>query len=109
MKAELPIRVRPTRVLIKVLQQRGVNFGPNQALSIRSVSYAGDEGGITCDITPSGQSKQAILCSLTHLEIEDDGPLTKEMRAYQQMRSAQLARELRSLYNFPAKLRSRNY
>ncbi len=109
MKAELPIRVRPTKTLIKVLRQRGVNLGPNQVLSIRDVFYAGDEGGITCDITSPGQSKEAILCSLTHLKIEDDGPLTKEMRAYQQMRSAQLARKLRSLYNFPAKLRSRNF
>ena len=92
MKANLPITARPTKELLKSLRKQGYPINDRRTLSIRSVLYGGDEMGIGCDITPPGQLKQALICSVTQLEILGDTPLTNEIRAYQQQRKANLAR-----------------
>ncbi len=93
MKAHLPITVQPTKALVRLLRDQGKNLNRNQPMQIHDVLYTGDEGGITCNITPSRQSKEVILCSLTQLEIMGYSPLEIEMRVYQRARSARLARE----------------
>lgn len=105
MKAHLPIPVRPGEALVHVLRKQGISLGRGQVLHIRNVFYAGDEGGITCDVTPPGQEKQPVLCSLTHLEVVGDSPLVKEMRSYQQRRSAKLARQPSRPFSFTVKPR----
>ena len=42
------------------------------------------------DITPGKNSKAALVCSLTHLEVVGDDSLAREMRTYQQERSRKL-------------------
>jgi hypothetical protein len=59
-------------------------------LTIKSVLYLGDEGGIMCDITPE-RSKEAVICSLTHIQIPADHPLAAKILAYQQARTQKLA------------------
>jgi len=44
-----------------------------------------------CDITPGENSKEALVCSLTHLEVIGDDSLAREMRTYQQERSRKLS------------------
>lgn len=107
MKAHLPIPVRATEALMRMLRKQGVNLKRSQSLQIRDAFYMGDEGGITCDITPHDQSPQVMLCSLTHLEIVGDSPLAKEMRAYQQRRATQLAKEQATSFGFTLKPRAR--
>ena len=91
MKASLPISVRPTGKLLKMLRKQGYSIGERQTLFISSVFFGGDEGGITCDITPPEQNTRPVLCSLTQLEILAETPLAKEMRAYQEARKQKLA------------------
>jgi hypothetical protein len=93
LKEHLPVQVRPTKALIQVLRKQGLNLSRGQSLQIRNIFYAGDEGGITCDITPPGKEKQPVLCSLTHLEIQGSSPLEKDMQVYQQLRLKRLARQ----------------
>ena len=92
MNASAPIPARPTRQLVDTLRQKGVSLGRDPKLEIKKVFYMGDEGGITCDITPPG-CNDAILCSVTHLRIHPKHPLAGEIRAYQETRTRRLARE----------------
>lgn len=93
MESGLPIPVRATKELLQTLRKQGLPLSDRQTLSIRRVFYGGDEMGIACDVTPSGQKKQAVVCSLTHLQILGDTPLAREMRAYQQRHRDKLARQ----------------
>jgi hypothetical protein len=91
MKANLPIPARPTGQLATLLKQKKILLDADPQFEIKTVFYAGDEGGITCDVTPAG-SKDAIVCSVTHLRIHPKHPLAQEIRAYQQTRTRRLAR-----------------
>jgi len=93
MNASVPIPARPTRQLVDTLRQKGVSLGRDPKLEIKKVFYMGDEGGIMGDVTPEGVSKEAIVCSLTHLRIHPKHPLAGEIRAYQETRVRRLARE----------------
>ena len=88
----LPIFVRPNSALVKTLRKKGINADRYKPLEIHSVLYMGNEGGISCDVTPKGQEKAAFICSLTQLEVMGDDELAEEMRAYQQKRIKNLAR-----------------
>lgn len=90
MRAHLPISVRPTTALVILAKKQGLGIRRNDSLQIRRVFYPGDEGGIMCDITPGENSKAALVCSLTHLEVVGEDALAREMRAYQQERSRKL-------------------
>ncbi len=90
MKAHLPIPALATDGLVRSMKRQLPELKRQRQLSIRSVLYMGDEGGIMCEITPDG-SKNAVLCSLTHVEISGDHPLASEIQAYQQTRTRKLA------------------
>ncbi len=89
MNAALPIPARPSRSLVDLLRQRGVMLDADSCLQIRNVIYGGDEGGITCEISPAG-SKEVLLSSLTQLHIDRGHPLAGEIRAYQERRTRRL-------------------
>jgi hypothetical protein len=92
MKKHLPITVRPSSALVKMLRKQGVNVDRYKPLEIHSVLYMGNEAGIVCDITPKGRKKNAVICSLTQLEVMRTDALAEEMRAYQKERIKNLAR-----------------
>ncbi|MCP4543139.1 MAG: hypothetical protein GY832_38995 [Chloroflexi bacterium] len=92
MKAQVPIPARATKEFVRVMKPHRPKFKRDQELSIKSLFYAGDEGGITCDVTPP-ESNLAIVCSLTQLRIAPDHPLAKEIRAYQKARKEGIAQE----------------
>jgi hypothetical protein len=89
-QAQLPIPAYPTDALVQTMKGRGVTLDPKQGLSIKSVLYLGDEGGIMCDITPPEQ-RDPILCSLTHIRVAANHPLSEAIQAYQQQRIKRLA------------------
>jgi hypothetical protein len=95
MEAHLPIPVRATSELIRTTKPHGLKLKCGQELSIKSLFYMGDMGGITCDVTPPGAGS-GIVCSLTHVEIDPDHPLVEEIRAYQRARKKGLDREGRA-------------
>lgn len=92
MNASVPIPARPTRQLIDLLRSQGAPLGADPKLEIKKVLYGGDEGGIMCDVTPDSMSKEAVVCSLTHLRVHPKHPLAGEIRAYQETRTRRLAR-----------------
>jgi hypothetical protein len=92
MNENLPIFARPNSALVKILRKKGVNADRYKPLEIHSVLYMGNEAGISCDITPKGQTQDAFICSLTQLEVMGDDDLAQEMKAYQQKRLKSLAR-----------------
>ena len=75
-----------------MLRRQGINVDRYKPLEIHSVLYMGNEAGIACDVTPKGQEKNAVICSLTQLEVMGTDALAEEMRAYQQERIKNLAR-----------------
>lgn len=92
MNASVPIPARPTRQLIDFLRSKGAPLGADPKLEIKKVFYSGDEGGIICDVTPQSITREAIVCSLTHLRVHSEHPLADEIRAYQETRTRRLAR-----------------
>src|SRR5216684_1986271 len=64
LKGQLPLPVFPTTELVRTLRRRGVKASVDRALSIKRVFYAGDEGGIVCDVTQNQGAKE-VFCRLT--------------------------------------------
>ena len=62
-------------------------------LTIKSVIYLGDEGGIGCDLGQIQSKDEVLVCSLTHLSINSRHPLAKEIKAYQRERKNKLAHQ----------------
>ena len=91
MEAQLPIPARSTGAFVRALRERGVKLPRDQELQIQRVFYAGDEGGIMCDVTLSEEAKEAIIVSITHLRVSARHPLAQEIREYQQERTRRLA------------------
>jgi len=88
---QLPMPVFPTKELVRTLRRRGVKASVHRALTIARVFYAGDDGGIVCDVTPSQGAKEVFVVSLTHLRIAPDHPLCAPILAYQRERVRRLA------------------
>jgi hypothetical protein len=93
MKSILPITARPTKDLVNALRKQGSQIDRYRDVQIKDVYYMGDEGGITCDITPPGKEKTPVLCSITHLLIQPEHPLFYEIRIYQEERERTLAKD----------------
>jgi hypothetical protein len=100
MEAHLPIRVRPTGAFVRLMRQHGTKIDRDRELSVRRVFYMGDEGGISCDVTPPEMEKTPIICSLTQLRVNSRHPLAKEIRDYQRARAGKLARTGRGPSSF---------
>ena len=91
MEAHLPIPVSPTRQLVQTLRQGGIKIHADRVLFIKAIFYFGDEGGISCDVTPEGGEDEPIVTSLTHLRIDPGHPLYHDIRAYQRERTRRIA------------------
>ncbi len=93
MAAHFPIPADLSRSAANNLRAQGVPISPHRQVFIQSALNSGDEGGILCDITPSKDSKEVMLISLTQLKIPYRHPLEKEIRAYQKARIRNLRRK----------------
>ena len=93
MEAQLPIPASPSGALVRMLREKGSKISSGRVLFIKSVFYMGDEGGIMCDVTPTRDSKEAYVVSLTHLRIAPGHPLSRDIRAYQQERVRRIGRQ----------------
>lgn len=93
METQLPIPARPTSAFIRVMRERGVKIRRDQELQIKKVLYLGDEGGISCDVTPPdvAEAREVIIVSITHLRVDPHHPLAREIRAYQRERNRKIA------------------
>jgi hypothetical protein len=91
MEAQFPIPARPTGAFVRVMRDRGVQITRGQELQIQHVVYLGDEGGISCNVTPAQDAKEVLFVSITQLRVSARHPLAKEIRAYQRERTRKLA------------------
>ena len=92
LQAHLPIPAHPTPELARLLRERGLRVRTERVLSIVRVYYLGDEGGICCDVTPTGDEKRPLIVSLTHLLLAPGHPLYRDVRAYQRERVKRIER-----------------
>jgi hypothetical protein len=92
--ATLPILARVTPELQATLRkQRGVALPAS--CSVTWVSYAGDEGGIICQLDTGAETAEVVLASMTHLHFDSRLPLAREISAYQRHRVKRLRRQTR--------------
>jgi hypothetical protein len=92
MEEHLPLPATPTSATVRQLRAQGLKISAERVLFIQRVFYAGDEGGIMCDVTPAKDAKAAMVISLTHLRVTSSHPLAKDIHAYQQQRIRRIAR-----------------
>lgn len=93
MNAHLPLPVYAGRPLIRLLKAQGVALTQTTPLQIDHVFYAEDEGGIMCGLSGLHEKGVAFVCSLTHLRLPPEHPLTKTMQAYQRRRKNALKQQ----------------
>ena len=86
MKLKLPILAYPTKQLCKYAKtQSNIYLNRKHPLKITDVMYAGEEAGITCNISKKND-KEVLLVSVTHLHIDETHRLSKEISEYQAKR-----------------------
>lgn len=89
--AALPIPTRVTPELQTMLQEKNGITVP-AACNVTWVSYAGDEGGIVCQLD-AGAGTSAVVTSLTHLRFDPRLPLARDILTYQKHRVKRLRRQ----------------
>jgi len=89
LKQHLPMRAYATPPLVQALRGQGAGIKVNDAVTIDSALYLGDEGGVACSIRLPG-AKTVVVTSITHLRIDGDHPLATRIQAYQVRRSQRL-------------------
>ena len=92
--ATLPIPARVTPELQATLhKQRGVALPAS--CCVTWISYAGDEGGIVCQLEAEADAAEVVFASITHLRFDPRLPLAREIAAYQRHRVKRLRRQAR--------------
>jgi hypothetical protein len=90
--AALPIPARVTPELQTILrEQRGVTVPAS--CRVTWISYAGDEGGIVCQLDTGADTTDAVFTSTTHLRFDPRTAFAREIAAYQRHRTKRLRRQ----------------
>lgn len=92
-EASLPMTAYPSKEYLKLMKKQGKQVSGDQALTIDSVLYMGEEGGISCAIKLSEDDKQVYIVSITHLNVDPNHPLASEIQQYQRQRTRNLMLE----------------
>lgn len=92
MEQTLPFEVglMPELIVGLARQQRPVAVKPVE--TVTDISYAGDEGGIMCHITPSDADGMVVV-SLTHVRVPRTLPFAAAALAYQKHRVKKLKKQ----------------
>ncbi len=93
LKAAVPFEVEIAPPVIKQLQDDGAAVRSKTRYVVADVSYAGDEGGIVCQIVPPPQGRDAIVISLTYVRMPRVTPLATAILAYQKHRLKKLNKQ----------------
>jgi len=93
--SELKVAV-PFKVSLRpevVARLRAENVAATQVeQTVSDLSYAGDEGGIVCHLTPSNGGA-ALFVSLTHVRVPRSMPLSSAIVQYQKHRVKKLKKQ----------------
>jgi hypothetical protein len=84
----LPFQVRPGKEFLKMMRDRRESVSDKTDITVSSVVYTGDMSGINCTLESysDGTLKEVFVVSITHLIIDPQHPLAKEVNTYQQKR-----------------------
>jgi hypothetical protein len=101
LEATIPFPVRVGKKMLETMIEGGNHASLDDVFSVDWVKYSGDVGGISCAFEYSdGGERYAV--SLTHLKIDPEHPLAKEVIAYQNRRIQRI--KLQDLGGFGANL-----
>jgi hypothetical protein len=92
LKAAVPFEVELTPPVIKQLQSEKIAHPERTHRTVSDLSYAGDEGGILCHITPPNEQR-ALFISLTHVRIPRNIPFAAAVIDYQRHRVKKLKKQ----------------
>jgi len=96
LKAAVPFEVELTDRLIKRLRVQHHAGADQKHHTVSDLSYAGDEGGIVCQIVPP-EKRDVIVVSLTHVRVPLAMPLAAAVADYQKHRMKKLKKQGRTL------------
>lgn len=93
LKAAVPFDVELLPALIDYLRAENLTAEVKTRQSVSDLSYAGDEGGIVCHLSPSAETRQALVVSLTHVRVPCSMPLSAAVASYQKHRVKKLKKQ----------------
>jgi hypothetical protein len=93
LKAAVPFEVELAPPLIEHLQAKDVAEANRCPHIVCDVSYAGDEGGIVCHMSPSEETGTVLVISLTHVRLRRSMPFAPAVLAYQKHRVKKLKKQ----------------
>jgi len=92
MRAALPLPAMPTPELLTIVRRQSPTTNFPCSCRVTRVDYAGDEGGIMCQLETGSGNESRIFTSITHLIFAQSTPLAREIAAYQKHRLKRLRR-----------------
>ena len=92
LQAALPVPARMTAELAATLQSGAAVIPISAVCSITSISYAGDGGGVMCELDLKNETGNAIYVSITHLRFDPRLPAARDITAYQKHRAKHIRR-----------------
>lgn len=95
LQAALPLPARMAPELAATLQSGAAVTPISPTCSITSISYAGDEGGVVCELDLLNETGKAIDVSITHLRFDPRLPAARDIAAYQKHRVKHIRRRAR--------------
>jgi hypothetical protein len=93
LRESLPLVATVTPEVAAVIRKQSPEADPLRRYSITRVDYAGDEGGIVCNVELGPENDdRALFTSITHLRFGYAGAITRQITAYQKHRVKRLRR-----------------
>jgi hypothetical protein len=93
LRAALPLSATASPPLLATLKERSPAIDLQSRCRITRINYAGDEGGIVCQLDfGSQEGREVFFASITHLTFDPRLPLAREIAAYQKHRIKRLRR-----------------
>jgi hypothetical protein len=90
----LPLSALATPPLMAELRGRFSGANITWDCKVTKVMYAGDEGGVMCQLTFDEEEKEeVVLVSITHLAFDRRLPIARDIAAYQKHRIKRIRRE----------------
>jgi hypothetical protein len=93
LKAAAPFDVKLGPELMNYLRAENLAEANGMSHTVFDLSYAGDEGGIMCHMSPSDETGRALVVSLTHVHVPRSMPLARVVADYQKHRLKKLKKQ----------------
>ncbi len=92
LKEAVPFKVELVPALASYLRAQNIAFADQAEHIVSNLSYAGDEGGIVCHITPPDKD-EALVVSLTQVRVDRSTAFATAVADYHNHRVKKLKRQ----------------